>query len=107
MRRRRLILAAAGATLTACTSSVVPAPRATTRPALAANPGLGIWPRVVDQAPLAVREAYAFAAANERTLRWIPCYCGCSAQGHRDNFDCYVAEVRPEGWLVLDTHGLG
>ncbi len=54
-----------------------------------------------------VREAYAFAAANELTLRWIPCYCGCGAQGHRDNFDCYVQQVRPNGWLVLDPHGLG
>lgn len=44
---------------------------------------------------------------NEATLRWIPCYCGCGAQGHRDNFDCYVREVRRDGWVVLDTHGLG
>lgn len=83
------------------------APGPAARPALAADPALGIWPSAIARAPSQVREAYAFAVKNEATLRWIPCYCGCGAQGHRDNFDCYVREVRRDGWVVLDTHGLG
>jgi len=79
----------------------------TALPALAANPALDQWPDVVRKAPATVREAYAFAAANQMTLRWIPCFCGCGAQGHVDNFDCYVREVGADGWLILDPHGLG
>lgn len=81
--------------------------RARASPPLAANPRRGIWPEIVQRAPPPVREAYEFAAANEAVLRWIPCYCGCVNDGHRDNFECYVAAVRSDGWLALDTHGLG
>lgn len=95
-----------GTLAAACASSPAPSVE-TPRPALAANPALGIWPRAIDAAPAQVREAYAFAVAHEETLRWIPCYCGCGAQGHSDNFDCYVSEIRREGWVLLDPHGLG
>jgi hypothetical protein len=34
-------------------------------------------------------EAYAFAMTSAAVLRWIPCYCGCGAMGHRSNLDCF------------------
>jgi len=116
VRRRALLAAAVGTVAAACARDLGrPSPAASARPAatstalpdLAANPGLAYWPDVVARAPVAVREAYAFAVANEPTLQWIPCYCGCGAQGHQSNFDCYVQEVRAGGWIVLDAHGLG
>ena len=118
MRRRAFLVAAAGSVAAACARdpsraraspsvTATPVAPATALPALAANPGLGYWPDSVVRAPVSVREAYAFAAANQPTLQWIPCYCGCGAQGHQSNFDCYVQEVRAGGWIVLDAHGLG
>lgn len=110
MRRRQLLAAAAASLVAACTAQATPAqtqPPATL-PALAANPAAGHWPSVVLRAPPEVREAYAWAVKNELTLRYIPCYCGCGASaGHRDNFDCYVSEIRSGGWMILDTHSLG
>lgn len=110
VRRRHLLTAAAGALVAACAAEVTPARPAplATLPALAANPDGGHWPEIVVRAPPEVRRAYAWAVKNEMTLRFIPCYCGCGlSAGHRDNFDCYVSEVRTGGWIVLDTHSLG
>ncbi len=112
MRRRTLLLGAAAATSTACLRSLR-TPTAWQTPAstpplepLAANPATGIWPQLVTASPAKVRDAYRWAAVNEESLRYIPCYCGCVGQGHRDNFDCYVAEKRSGGWLVLSDHAL-
>lgn len=114
MRRRALLLAAAGAVTAACLPRSLRTPTAwssadPTGPAspLAADPARGLWPDVVKSASPAVQQAYQYAAANEASLRYIPCYCGCAAQGHRDNFDCYVREVLTGGRSVLDTHALG
>ena len=61
----------------------------------------------VQQAPVAVQQAYRFAAANPGLLKHIPCYCGCGKQGHKSNFDCYVSGQAPSGQLTLSTHALG
>lgn len=109
MRRRQLLAAAAGALAASCAARVTPVATGaapTGLPALAANPATGYWPQIVARAPLELREAYEFATANEKTLRFIPCYCGCGMHGDGDNFDCYVNEVRKDGWLVLDDHAL-
>jgi len=37
-------------------------------------------------------------------LSAIPCYCGCGAQGHRSNLDCYVKEIGPDGSIVFEPH---
>jgi len=109
VRRRQLLVATAGAVVAACAPQFGPArssPAPTALPALAANPAAGRWPSVITRSPTEVREAYEFAARNEPTLRYIPCYCGCGAHGDGDNFDCYVNEIRAGGWLVLDDHAL-
>ena len=38
-------------------------------------------------------EAYAFALASPGAIKYIPCYCGCAAMGHRNNVDCYFKPV--------------
>lgn len=47
-------------------------------------------PDYVQDAAPRVQEAYRFALANPHVLEKIPCYCGCNAQGHMNNLDCYV-----------------
>ncbi len=64
-------------------------------------------PANVQQAPVSVREAYQFAAANPDAVKNVPCYCGCGAVGHTSNYSCYVKEVKPGGEVVYDPHALG
>jgi len=106
--RRQLLLAGGSALLVACTPGVASgsaAPSAA-RPSspLAANRALGVWPDLVAKAPLAVRQAYEYAASNQQILQFVPCYCGCGSIGHEDNLSCFVAQFAQDGWLVLDPH---
>ncbi|HEX6383331.1 MAG TPA: PCYCGC motif-containing (lipo)protein [Anaerolineae bacterium] len=64
-------------------------------------------PHEVQNAPQAVREAYQFAVASPEIVQQLPCYCGCVAFGHRSNYDCYVAEVDPDGTITYDMHAIG
>jgi hypothetical protein len=57
-------------------------------------------------APSQVQEAYVWAAAHHDTLRYIPCYCGCS-QAHNDNSDCYFDRNASGELLDYDSHALG
>lgn len=63
-----------------------------------------VLPPNLREAPPEVREAYRFALANPALLSAIPCYCGCGAQGHRSNLDCYIKEVRPDGTVAFESH---
>ncbi len=77
----------------------------------AAKPALRLAPESalsdpIRQAPVSVSEAYRFALANEDTLQYIPCYCGCGGEGHRNNYDCYVKEVQPDGQVAWSDHAL-
>jgi len=49
-----------------------------------------VLPPDIARAPSKVREAYRFAIVNRDTLRYIPCYCGCGAEGHTSNASCYL-----------------
>jgi hypothetical protein len=69
--------------------------------------GVEILPPEIRDAPAAVRQAYQFAAANPDVLKAIPCYCGCGAMGHTDNYSCYVSEVQQHGEIIFDNHSLG
>jgi len=64
-------------------------------------------PEEVRSAPLMVKEAYQFAAANPEVLRQVPCYCGCGSMGHTSNYSCYVAGESPDGNLDFDNHAMG
>jgi len=54
-----------------------------------------LLPADIRQAPTQVREAYRFAIANREILRWIPCYCGCGADGHTSNASWVRYEFYP------------
>jgi hypothetical protein len=64
-------------------------------------------PSEVQQAPVAVQQAYQFAVTNPEILQQIPCYCGCGAMGHTSNYACYVADTGADGEVVFDNHALG
>lgn len=54
------------------------------------------------KAPPSVREAYRFAIANRGILQQIPCYCGCGSDGHKNNADCYIRDVKSDGAIDFD-----
>jgi hypothetical protein len=55
-----------------------------------------------------VRATYDFAAQHPEILRYVPCYCGCGADGHKANESCFIAKRDPKGnVLEWDTHGFG
>lgn len=106
MRRRELLLAAAASALAACAAPVVTKASAQPASSLLAMPLHDMWPMRYQQAPQAVREAYAFAVDHRAELRYIPCFCGCgTSAGHRDNFDCFVKDQTAPGTFMLDPHG--
>jgi hypothetical protein len=64
-------------------------------------------PTYFRKAPPNVREAYRFAIANRGILQQIPCYCGCGADGHKNNADCYIKNVKPDGTVDFDNMSFG
>jgi hypothetical protein len=54
-----------------------------------------------------VQETYIMAAKYPEVVASVPCYCGCAADGHKSNLDCFVkkmgADNAVEEW---DTHGI-
>jgi hypothetical protein len=55
-----------------------------------------------------VRATYDFAAQHPEILSYVPCYCGCGADGHKANDACFVAKRDAKGnVLEWDTHGFG
>ncbi len=63
------------------------------------------FPAKVMQADEQVREVYQFAATHPEVLHYMPCYCGCWRQGHRDNYDCFIDEIKGDGTVDIDDMG--
>ena len=61
-----------------------------------------LLPKDIRSASTEVREAYRFAIANRDTLRYIPCYCGCGADGHTSNASCYIQDNSTPKKLLVD-----
>ena len=59
--------------------------------------------------PLAItRAVYEFVARHPEVSRYVPCYCGCEADGHRSNEACFVGARDDKGSVTRwDTHGFG
>jgi len=59
--------------------------------------------------PLAVtRAVYEFVARHPEVSRHVPCYCGCEADGHRNNENCFIGARDAAGNVTKwDTHGFG
>lgn len=54
------------------------------------------------------RTVYEFVAQHPEISRFVPCYCGCEADGHRSNEACFVARRDTAGNVTeWDTHGFG
>ena len=65
-------------------------------------------PAEMKDQPARVKEAYLFAIANPDLLKQIPCFCGCVAEQHESNYNCYVAEDGgPGSVLDFDNHATG
>jgi len=62
-----------------------------------------VWPAFVLQAGPEVQRLYEFQIMNGELMRYMPCFCGCGASGHRNNRDCYIKEVNPDGSVVFDA----
>lgn len=65
-----------------------------------------VLPADIARAPDEVHEAYRFAIANRDTLRYIPCYCGCGAEGHTSNASCYFKDSSTPANPVFDRMSL-
>ena len=66
-----------------------------------------LLPEDIRRAAGDVREAYRFAIANRDTLRLIPCFCGCGAEGHTSNASCYLKDGSAVERPVFDRMSLG
>ena len=68
-----------------------------------ADPAKVVWPPWMDRYPAEVKRLYEFQLVNGELMKYMPCFCGCNAEdGHRNNRDCYVEEVKPDGSVVFD-----
>ena len=60
------------------------------------------WPAFVTRAGPEVRQLYEFQITHGELMRYMPCFCGCGGEGHRNNRDCYVRAVNADGSVVFD-----
>ena len=65
-----------------------------------------VLPADIMKAPSEVREAYRFVILNRDTLRYIPCYWGCGAEGHTSNASCYLKDSSTRDNLTFDRMSL-
>ncbi len=86
-------------------AATAPAKAAPTRKTAPPLPAMGFAPvRPMN----IVRATYDFAAQHPEILSFVPCYCGCGADGHKANDSCFVARRDARGnVLEWDTHGFG
>ena len=93
---------------TSATPTATSPVQATTTPAAVKmpplpNPGYPP-PRPVDH----TRAVYEFAAQHPEVLKYVPCYCGCEADGHPHNESCFVKSRDSQGNVTAwDIHGYG
>jgi len=63
-----------------------------------------VWPDFVLAAGPEVRKLYEFQVQHGEIMRYMPCFCGCGqSDGHRNNRDCYIQAVNPDGTVVFDS----
>ena len=95
----------AAATVKSQAPSPKPVAKASVRKTAPPLPAMGFAPvRPMD----VVRATYDFAAQHPEILSYVPCYCGCGADGHKHNESCFVAKRDARGNVTeWDTHGFG
>jgi hypothetical protein len=54
-----------------------------------------------------VRDAYVFTADHPDVTSYVPCYCGCTNAGHKNNTDCFVRARDAQGRVTeWEPHGV-
>ena len=54
-----------------------------------------------------VQETYIMASTYPEVVAQVPCYCGCVADGHKSNLDCFVKSVGDNNAVQeWDSHGI-
>ncbi len=61
------------------------------------------WPAFVLNAGGDVQSLYEYQILHGDLMRFMPCFCGCGSDGHRNNRDCYVQSVNADGSVVFDS----
>jgi hypothetical protein len=67
------------------------------------DPDMVVWPEFVLGADPEIQELYAFHVTSGELMRYMPCFCGCTGSGHRNNRDCYIREVHADGSIAFDS----
>jgi hypothetical protein len=67
------------------------------------DPAMVVWPEFVLGSPPEIQELYAFHVTSGELMRYMPCFCGCTGSGHRNNRDCYIREVHADGSITFDS----
>ena len=63
-----------------------------------------VWPDYVLSGRPEVKRLYEFQVTHGPLMRYMPCFCGCGQfAGHRNNRDCYIRRVNPDGSVVFDS----
>jgi hypothetical protein len=64
-------------------------------------------PDYVSNSSKMVKETYIMASNYPEVVGQVPCFCGCEADGHKSNRDCFIQKMGPgntvEAW---DQHGI-
>ena len=67
------------------------------------DPSMVVWPEFVLGSAPEIQELYAFHVTSGELMRYMPCFCGCTGSGHRNNRDCYIREVHADGSITFDS----
>lgn len=73
----------------------------------AAMPMGGVQLPAYAQVTPELQALYSFALEHPEVLSYIPCTCGCGANGHLSNWNCYVRAVMADGTVVFDDMAPG
>jgi hypothetical protein len=67
---------------------------------------IDVMPAFLDKQPKEIAAIYAATPKFKELLESMPCYCGCGdSAGHKNNYDCFVADNKEDGKIVWDDHG--
>jgi hypothetical protein len=67
---------------------------------------IDVLPKFLDKQPEEIAAIYAETPKYKKLLESMPCYCGCGdSAGHKNNYDCFVADNKEDGKIVWDDHG--
>nr|WP_285876726.1 PCYCGC motif-containing (lipo)protein [Fictibacillus phosphorivorans] len=65
-----------------------------------------VMPDFLGNQPENISTIYAAVPKFKELLESMPCYCGCGdSAGHKNNYDCFVADNKEDGKVLWDDHG--